>query len=131
MSRPVHFEIHVDDIDRAKSFYAACFGWTYEDWSAFAGSPYIGAMTGAEGEPGINGALMLRHGPSPVAGQSVNAAVLTIGVEDYDATEAAILAAGGQVALPKVALTGMAWQGYYHDTEGNILGIHQPDPEAK
>lgn len=36
-----------------------------------------------------------------------------------------------QVALPKMALTGMAWQGYYLDTEGNVFGIHQPDPEAK
>jgi hypothetical protein len=25
----------------------------------------------------------------------------------------------------------MAWQGYYKDTEGNIFGIHQPDPNAK
>ena len=45
--------------------------------------------------------------------------------------ERAILDAGGQVALPKQALTGMAWQGYYLDTEGNTFGIHQPDPEAK
>jgi uncharacterized protein len=38
--------------------------------------------------------------------------------------------AGGQVALPKLALPGMAWQGYYLDTEGNTFGIHQPDPGA-
>lgn len=25
---------------------------------------------------------------------------------------------------------GMAWQGYYLDTEGNTFGIHQPDPSA-
>ena len=42
-----------------------------------------------------------------------------------------ILEAGGTVALPKMALTGMAWQGYYLDTEGNTIGIHQPDPEAR
>ena len=42
----------------------------------------------------------------------------------------AILAAGGQVAMPKSALPGMAWQGYYLDTEGNVFGLHQPDPEA-
>jgi hypothetical protein len=34
------------------------------------------------------------------------------------------------VALPKSALPGMAWQGYYLDTEGNTFGIHQPDPNA-
>jgi hypothetical protein len=34
------------------------------------------------------------------------------------------------VALPKHALPGMAWQGYFHDTENNVFGIHQPDPDA-
>ena len=29
------------------------------------------------------------------------------------------------------AMTGMAWQGYYLDTEGNTFGIHQPDPGAR
>ena len=24
-----------------------------------------------------------------------------------------------------------AWQGYYLDTEGNVFGVHQPDPEAR
>ena len=71
-----------------------------------------------------------RPAPAPGAGQGTNAAVLTMGVEDYDATEAKILAAGGQVALPKFALPGMAWQGYYLDTEGNTFGIHQPDESA-
>ena len=38
---------------------------------------------------------------------------------------------GGSVALPKYALPGMAWQGYFHDTENNVFGLHQPDPEAR
>ena len=33
--------------------------------------------------------------------------------------------------MPKFALPGMAWQGYYIDTEGNTFGIHQPDVNAK
>jgi hypothetical protein len=28
------------------------------------------------------------------------------------------------VATPKTALTGMAWQGYYFDTEGNVFVWH-------
>lgn len=51
-------------------------------------------------------------------------------MEDYDSIEDKILANGGVVALPKMALPGMAWQGYYIDTEGNIFGIHQPDENA-
>ena len=130
MSRPIHFEIQADDLDRAKDFYAAVFGWRYEDYSAFTGSPYWGVVTGEEGMPGINGGLLGRPAPAPGVGQGANAAVLTMGVEDYDSTAERILKAGGQVALPKMALPGTAWQGYFLDTEGNTFGIHQPDPNA-
>ncbi len=129
-SRPVHFEIHADDVSRAVAFYGELFGWTFEDWSEFAGMPYFGATTGEEGSPGINGAIMARQGGAGGPGTPVNGAVLTLGCEDYDTLHEAILAAGGQVAMPKSALPGMAWQGYYLDTEGNVFGLHQPDPEA-
>jgi len=130
MSRPIHFEIHADDVERAKTFYATVFGWTFEDYGAFTGSPYWGVHTGEASEPGIDGGLMPRPGPAPDAGSGANAAVLTMGVADFDTAAAAIEAAGGRVALPKVALTGMAWQGYFLDTEGNTFGIHQPDTDA-
>jgi uncharacterized protein len=52
-------------------------------------------------------------------------------VDSYDDTHDRILKAGGTVALPKHAIPGMAWQGYYKDTEGNIFGVHQPDVNAK
>jgi predicted enzyme related to lactoylglutathione lyase len=130
MGRPVHFEIQVADMERAKGFYAAVFGWSYEDYSGITGSPYWGVITGPQDVPGINGGLLPRPAPAPAPEQGTNAAVLTMGVADYDATEAAILAAGGQVALPKYALPGMAWQGYYLDPEGNTFGVHQPDPAA-
>jgi hypothetical protein len=93
--------------------------------------PYFGALTGNENEPGINGALMLRQGTPPSAGQGMNAYVCALGVADYDTTEAKIINNGGKAAMPKTALTGMAWQGYYFDPEGNIFGIHQPDVNAK
>lgn len=131
MNRPIHFEIHVDDIARARAFYETAFGWTFEDWSDFVGSPYLGATTGGEGTPGINGALMQRPAPGGGPGAATNGAVLTLGVDDYDAAEKKTLDAGGRLAQEKHALTGMAWQGYYLDTEGNILGIHQPDENAK
>ena len=131
MGRIIHFEIHVDDMERAKLFYGDVFGWTFEDWTAFVGDPYFGAITGDASEPGINGALMQRQSAPPESDQALNAFVCTMGTEDYDATEALILEHGGKVAMPKSALTGMAWQGYYFDTEGNMFGIHQPDLNAK
>jgi len=131
MGRLIHFEIHVDDMERAKQFYGEVFGWTFEDWSEYAGTPYWGAITGDANEMGINGALMQRRGAAPAPGQAMNGYTCTMGVGDYDAAEAGIMRLGGKVAVPKHALPGMAWQGYFVDTEGNVFGIHQPDPNAK
>jgi uncharacterized protein len=130
MSRVVHFEIQADDVERATAFYAAVFGWSFEDYGHFLGATYWGVTTGPEDAPGINGGLLQRSMPAGGPGRGANAFVCTMGIDDYDATEAKILAAGGAVSLPKMALTGMAWQGYYLDTEGNTFGIHQPDPDA-
>ncbi|NYD42060.1 VOC family protein [Nocardioides panaciterrulae] len=131
MSRVVHFEIQAEDVERAKSFYGAVFGWTFQNWSEVAGSAYWGILTGPDDQLGINGGLLQRPAPAPAPEQGTNAFVCTIGVGDYDETERRILEAGGRVALPKRALTGMAWQGYYLDLEGNTFGIHQPDPDAR
>ena len=131
MGRLVHFEIHVDDMERAKKFYGEVFGWTFEDYSEYAGMPYFGAVTGDDQQMGINGALMQRKSAPPELNQALNGFACTMGVEDYDSTEVKILTLGGKVALPKYALPGMAWQGYYMDTEGNIFGVHQPDQNAK
>ena len=130
MSRVVHFEIQADDVERAKAFYGAVFGWSFQNYGEVTGSPYWGVTTGPEERPGINGGLLQRPTPAPAVGHGSNAYVCTMEVDDYDVTERHILDAGGQVALPKMALTGMAWQGYYIDTEGNTFGIHQPDPDA-
>ena len=58
MPRVVHSEIHAADVQRAVTFYTEVFGWTSEDWSSFAGSPYDGLVTGPDDKPGINGAVM-------------------------------------------------------------------------
>ena len=131
MTRAIHFEIHAADVPRAVAFYKDVFGWETEDWSEFAGMPYFGVTTGPEDQPGINGAIMQRQGPNPEPGGPVAGSVLTMGSDDFDATAAKAVAAGATVALEKHALPGMAWQGYFLDTEGNVFGVHQPDPEAK
>jgi predicted enzyme related to lactoylglutathione lyase len=130
MSRVVHFEIQADDVDRAKAFYGAAFDWRFEDYSTYTGSTYWGVVTGPDERTGINGGLLPRPAAATAPGLGANAFVCTVEVSDYDATERRILEAGGQVAVPKAALPGMAWQGYYLDPEGNTFGIHQPDPDA-
>lgn len=127
----VHFEIHAENPERAVEFYTKVFGWDIKKWEG-GQMEYWMVMTCPKGAPNaINGGLMRRMGAAPVGGEPVNAYVSTMAVENFDEIATAILANGGTVALPKMALAGMAWQGYFKDTEGNIFGIHQPDVNAK
>lgn len=129
-NRVAHFEIHVDNPERAIAFYTAVFGWEITKWESDH-MEYWTVMTGASGEAGgINGGLLRRPCPAPAPAQGLNAYCCTMIVDDYDAIAEKILAHGGIEALPKFALAGMAWQGYFIDTEGNTIGIHQPDTQA-
>lgn len=130
-NRVAHFEIQADDPERAVDFYTQVFGWEIKKWEG-GQMEYWMVVTGKPQEPGgINGGLLRRNAPAPAQGMSPNAYVCTVIVDDYDATAAKILANGGTEQMPKTALIGMAWQGYYKDTEGNVFGIHQPDADAK
>jgi predicted enzyme related to lactoylglutathione lyase len=128
MSRVVHFEIQADDIERAKRFYGDVFAWSFQDYGQFVGSPYWGVITGPDEKPGINGGLLQRPAATPGQGQGTNAFVCTMEVDDYDRTEQRILAAGGSVALPKMALKGMAWQGYYRIPRATRSGSTSQTP---
>jgi predicted enzyme related to lactoylglutathione lyase len=128
-NRVAHFEIHADEPERAVAFYADVFGWDIKKWEG-GQFEYWMVMTGGRDEAGgINGGLVRRQGSTPDAG-AANAFVCTIVVDDYDAMAAKILAHGGREAMPKMALVGMAWQGYFKDTEGNCFGLHQADANA-
>jgi predicted enzyme related to lactoylglutathione lyase len=125
MPRPIHFEIHADDMDRAQAFYEAMFGWTFNSWGD---GSYRLVRTG-EG-PGIDGGMMRRHGPAPQGGEPVNAWVCTVDVDDLDAFVARAGANGGSVALPRMAVPGVGWLAYVKDSEGNIVGLMQADAAA-
>lgn len=131
MNRVVHFEIQADDIERAIKFYKAVFDWDFPKW--MDKPPYWGVMTAPQDskDPGINGGLVPRPAKTPPGESGKNAYVCTIEVENFDETDKKITAAGGKVTMAKYAMPGMAWQGYYVDTEGNTFGIHQPDENAK
>ncbi len=131
LNRPVHFEIQADDIERAKKFYGDAFGWEFPKW--MDNPPYWGIMTAPKDskEPGINGGLLKRPCPAPAPEQGTNAYVCTVQVENFDEIAKKIMQAGGKVAMPKFAFPGMAWQGYFLDTEGNTFGLHQQDKNAK
>jgi uncharacterized protein len=128
MLRPIHFEIHADNPERAVKFYTDVFGWKFERWGEME---YWMLSTGAKDQPGIDGGLMKRKGPKPVDGQAVNAYPCTMDVPSVDGYLKKIIAAGGSQAVPKMPIPGMAWLAYCKDTEGNLFGIFEADPNAK
>jgi predicted enzyme related to lactoylglutathione lyase len=86
-------------------------------------------MTGPKDQPGIDGGLVPRQGE--IDGQAVIAFVCTIDVPDIDETVSNVEKNGGTIAVPKMAVPTVGWLVYFKDTEGNIFGAMQTDPEAK
>ena len=127
MARVVHFEIHAQDPARAVRFYAQVFGWSAQRWGS---EEYWLLTTGSAAERGIDGAILARRGDPPAAGAPVSGYVCTVEVDDLDRYLAEATAAGGTIAVAKLAVKGVGWLAYCRDTEGNIFGLMQPDAAA-
>lgn len=125
--RPIHFEIHAADPQRAMAFYKKVFGWTFKK---FTGSPlpYWLITTGPDDMPGINGGLHPRLGPKPKPDQAVIGYVCTVPVDDLAARLAKATAAGASICKPEMQIPGVGRLAYVQDTEKNILGLLQPEP---
>jgi uncharacterized protein len=125
MNGPSYFEIQADDCKRACRFYEDLFGWKFskaEDLPV----EYWRIET-----DGLRGGLLKRPAKTPPREHGTNAFVCSIEVKDFDQTARKIADLGGSVALPKFAVPGVCWQGYFLDGESNVFGIFQPDPNAK
>ncbi len=127
MARIVHFEIHADNPERAVRFYENTLDWNFEKWEG--PQDYWLITTGDPDEPGINGGLMRRQ--HTIDGQAVIAYVCTADVDSVDDTTQKVKDNGGSIAHSKVAIPGMGWLVYFKDTEGNIFGAMQSDPNAR
>ena len=122
MSRVIHFEIPAVEPDRAAAFYGKVFGWKFDKWPG--PMEYWMVVTGKDAEPGINGGMMRKPG-------GVTSTTNTIGVDSVDAAIAAVLKAGGKNILPKTPIPTIGYFAYCEDTEGNVFGVMQSDPNAK
>lgn len=127
MARVVHFEIHADSPVRAINFYEKLFGWKFDKWDG--PQDYWLVTTGEKDEPGIDGGLVRRHGK--IDGTSVIAYVCTIEVKSVDEIVKKVEETDGIIVLPKMPVPGVGWLVYCKDTEGNIFGVMERDPEAK
>ncbi len=122
MSRVIHFEIPAAEPDRAAAFYGKAFGWKFDKWPG--PMEYWMVVTGKESEPGINGGMMKKPG-------GIASTTNTIGVDSVDSAIAAVLKAGGKNIMPKTPIPTVGYFAYCEDTEGNVFGVMQADPNAK
>ena len=127
MPRVIHFEIHADEPERAIKFYRDLLGWEFTKWDG--PKSYWLIKTGPDNQPGINGGLIQRR--CPIDGEGITAYVCTVDTPSVDEYLRKAEAGGGGVALAKMAIPGVGWLAYCKDTEGNILGLMQADPQAR
>ena len=117
----VHFEIPVDDIERATKFYAELFGWQIKD-AGMPGVEYFSVMT--TGENPVHGGMMKRQQPQQQISNYID-------IPSVDAYEAKITDLGGTVLMPKSAVPGMGYFAMCMDPEGNVFGIWEENEEAQ
>lgn len=115
-----HFAINADDVSRARAFYETVFGWTFTPW----GPP---GFYQTRDPRGLAGALQERRQIGPQAMPGIE---ITLGVDDIDATIAAIQSNGGVVLMPPFHIEGVGRLTYFRDPEGNVAGAMQYEANA-
>jgi predicted enzyme related to lactoylglutathione lyase len=111
MARLNYVELPVGDVGAARAFYEAAFGWSL---TAF-GPSYAATLTG-DTDIGLQGD----------AAEATKAPLPVIDVEDLEAVQAAVLAAGGRIVKPVFAFPG-GRRFHFLDPAGNELAAVKAD----
>ena len=109
MARLNYLELPVADIAAAKAFYRDVFGWTFTDF----GPSYASTMSG-DTDIGLQGD----------ATEQTAAALPVIEVADLAATEAAVLAAGGEITRAAFDFPG-GRRCHFRDAAGHEIAAMQ------
>jgi predicted enzyme related to lactoylglutathione lyase len=125
MNSPFYFEIQASEPQKLVSFYSTVFDWKFIKQDQMPIEYYH-----IETE-GISGGLLKRPANVPLMECGTNAFTCSMEVESFDETAKKILELGGKEAMPKFAIPGKCWQGYFLDTDNNVFGIFQVDENAK
>lgn len=115
------FEIPTTQLDKAQAFYEAVLGHPMRRENM---GPSEGAVFAYDPQAdGTGGALMM--GPTAPKPSSGGTLVYLDASPSLDAALARVVAAGGQVALPRQALPpGMGYFAHITDLDGNRVGLH-------
>ncbi len=117
----VWFEIPADNIERARKFYGALFGWKIEQFPGM--TDYWHIDTGG-GDDTPDGGLMARKHPQQPITSYVN-------VESVTQFAAKVEKLGGKVCAPKTAVPQMGYFAVCQDTENNTFALWERNENAK
>lgn len=128
MNPVVHFEMPVDQPERATKFYADAFGWKANHMGAELGD-YIVMHTGETSEDGmikekgiINGGFFRKQKTSPAHHPNV-----VIAVYNMDEHIRKVEEAGGKIIGQPEEIAGYGKTVSFYDTEGNRVAMIEPD----
>jgi predicted enzyme related to lactoylglutathione lyase len=119
----VHFDIPVDNIDRAKKFYETLFDWKIEKVPGEM-TYYLIETTDLDGQRNVGGGMSKREN----TGQQITN---FIGVTSIDEYMAKVKSLGGKILEPKTPIVGWGYLAVCQDTEDNTFGIWEDDESAK
>jgi uncharacterized protein len=119
-----HFEIPADNPARARKFYSASFGWKMNE---MPGMDYTMVSTGPVDDKGMPKEPGFISGGIGKRGDILKHPVLTVIVDDITTAEKLIEKNGGKIVQRKQPIGdgSMGFTGYFHDSEGNVVGLYQ------
>ncbi len=118
MTRVVHFDIPIDDPDRAGEFYRDALEWKVERWAPV---DYWVLTAGEEPGPGAEGAMTLRS-------EAPEGVLIYFSVDNIDEAMTRVERLGGTLVTDKMPIPTVGWSAHVRDTEGNLIGLFQEDP---
>jgi uncharacterized protein len=124
--KPTYFDLTVQDVDRAKTFFEDVLGWQFQKFDM--PYKYFRIQAGPTEEPGIDGGIGAIK-DAPLSG-GVPMTQVTIPVENLDKVLTLVVAAGGAVVEPKMAIPGVGWYATCAEPGGLKFGLIQAEPSA-
>ncbi|HLB69565.1 MAG: VOC family protein [Candidatus Methanoperedens sp.] len=119
----VHFDLPVDDLERAKRFYEKLFDWKFQQMPGQM--PYYLIETrDLNGSPAVGGGMGKRGSPE----QKITNYIGVPSVEEYLEK---VKELGGMIIMPGTAVPGWGYLAVCADTENNTFGLWQEDKNAK
>ena len=122
----IWFDIPADDLERAKKFYSALFGWKIAPFPGVT-SPeaqnYLHIDTGGPDASPDGGLMKRMHPQQPITNY--------IAVPSVTTFMAKVRKLGGKACVPKTAVMQMGYFAVCKDTEGNTFALWERNEKAK